>query len=493
MTNFLKVSILNNLNTGYIFIDVIISLLALLVCSNYDFAELYNKFFKIDDKDEISLSLFCEEVKNWRGTRLKGTDTFKSILVHIQNNIKNDNVTGLRKIKEYFDENDFDCFDTHDNQPLIFMVNQKEGFKINCKDEIDILFKMEVKDQEQEEDKQKVKTRLYELKLIAERETTLKNLQNYVDNKLKNYLKYLETHDDNLYVFDYSGIDHDSRKTVFKKNKFFTTCQMSSLFFEGKEELLRKIYFFRDNKEWYESKSKPYTLGICTYGHPGCGKTSFEKALAKMLDRHIITVDISKIKSSEEADGIFFKEKINDKIIPYEKRIYVFPDFDCQSEITKKRLNINDNESITSEEDTKKDNIIVINQDQDIIKDLMNKNKQEKINLSKLLNILDGIPERTGQIMIFNTNHPENLDPALLRPGRMDIIHNFDKANINDTFKIVQNYYDTYISKEEQNKYKVSNKKYTPAQLFNIFGNYDRLYDALNDLENWEGMLSHDF
>ena len=39
---------------------------------------------------------------------------------------------------------------------------------------------------------------------------------------------------------------------------------------------------------------------------------------------------------------------------------------------------------------TKKDNIIVINQDQDIIKDLMNKNKQEKINLSKLLNILDG-------------------------------------------------------------------------------------------------------
>ena len=390
-------------------------------------------------------------------------------------------------------ENDFDCFDTHDNQPLIFMVNQKEGFKINCKDEIDILFKMEVKDQEQEEDKQKVKTRLYELKLIAERETTLKNLQNYVDNKLKNYLKYLETHDDNLYVFDYSGIDNDSRKTVFKKNKFFTTCQMSSLFFEGKEELLRKIYFFRDNKEWYESKSKPYTLGICTYGHPGCGKTSFEKALAKMLDRHIITVDISKIKSSEEADGIFFKEKINDKIIPYEKRIYVFPDFDCQSEITKKRLNINDNESITSEEDTKKDNIIVINQDQDIIKDLMNKNKQEKINLSKLLNILDGIPERTGQIMIFNTNHPENLDPALLRPGRMDIIHNFDKANINDTFKIVQNYYDTYISKEEQNKYKVSNKKYTPAQLFNIFGNYDRLYDALNDLENWEGMLSHDF
>lgn len=493
MTNFLKVSILNNLNTGYIFIDIVLSVIALLICSNYDFVESYNKLFKIDDKDDITLSLFCEEVKNYRGTRLKGTDTFKAVLVHIQNNIKTDNVTGLKKIKEYFNEKDFDCFDTHDNEPLIFMVNQKECFKINTKDEKNILFKMEIKDQEQEDDNKKIKTKLYELKLIAEKGTTLKDLQNYVDSKLKNYLEYLETHDDNLYVFDYNGIDSDSRKTTFKKNKFCTTCQMSSLFFDGKAELLKKIYFFRDNKQWYENKSKPYTLGICTYGLPGCGKTSFEKALAKMLDRHIITVDISKIKSSEETDGIFFNEKINDKIIPYEKRIYVFPDFDCQSEITKKRLNINDNESINSEEDNKKDNIIVINNDQDIIKDLVSKTKEEKINLSKLLNILDGIPERTGQIMIFNTNHPENLDPALLRPGRMDIIHKFDKTSINDTIKLIQNYYETSISKLEEEEYNIPNKKYTPAELFNIFSNYDRIYDSLGDLENWESMLCQEF
>ena len=73
---------------------------------------------------------------------------------------------------------------------------------------------------------------------------------------------------------------------------------------------MKQIDFFRDNKEWYQKYGKPYTLGICSYGKPGCGKTSFEKALAKYLNRHIIIVDISKIKSQKEADQIFFSEKI---------------------------------------------------------------------------------------------------------------------------------------------------------------------------------------
>jgi len=43
--------------------------------------------------------------------------------------------------------------------------------------------------------------------------------------------------------------------------------------------------------------------------------------------------------------------------------------------------------------------------------------------LSGLLNFIDGLWSSCGdeRIIIFTTNHKERLDPALLRPGRMDM------------------------------------------------------------------------
>ena len=44
----------------------------------------------------------------------------------------------------------------------------------------------------------------------------------------------------------------------------------------------------------------------------------------------------------------------------------------------------------------------------------------DKLNLSGILNVLDGVVETPGRIVIMTTNHPELLDPALIRPGRID-------------------------------------------------------------------------
>ncbi|KAF0691357.1 hypothetical protein As57867_017338, partial [Aphanomyces stellatus] len=43
----------------------------------------------------------------------------------------------------------------------------------------------------------------------------------------------------------------------------------------------------------------------------------------------------------------------------------------------------------------------------------------DKLNLSGLLNVLDGVVDSPGRILIMTTNHPEKLDPALIRPGRV--------------------------------------------------------------------------
>ena len=49
--------------------------------------------------------------------------------------------------------------------------------------------------------------------------------------------------------------------------------------------------------------------------------------------------------------------------------------------------------------------------------------KAPALTLSGLLNVLDGIQDSPGRIVVMTTNHREHLDPALIRPGRvtMDI------------------------------------------------------------------------
>jgi mitochondrial chaperone BCS1 len=46
--------------------------------------------------------------------------------------------------------------------------------------------------------------------------------------------------------------------------------------------------------------------------------------------------------------------------------------------------------------------------------------EQTGVTLSGLLNALDGVSSREGRVLFLTTNHPERLDPALIRPGRVD-------------------------------------------------------------------------
>ncbi|KAM0708073.1 hypothetical protein Q7P35_004722 [Cladosporium inversicolor] len=49
-----------------------------------------------------------------------------------------------------------------------------------------------------------------------------------------------------------------------------------------------------------------------------------------------------------------------------------------------------------------------------------NKEPGAGISLSGLLNAIDGVASHEGRVLIMTTNHPEKLDAALVRPGRVD-------------------------------------------------------------------------
>ncbi|KAK4862967.1 hypothetical protein LT330_010711 [Penicillium expansum] len=67
------------------------------------------------------------------------------------------------------------------------------------------------------------------------------------------------------------------------------------------------------------------------------------------------------------------------------------------------------------------------------------------VSLSALLNCLDGIGAQEGRILIMTTNHPDKLDAALTRPGRVDKKYWFGYADRNSIESIFLLVYKPFI------------------------------------------------
>jgi ATP-dependent 26S proteasome regulatory subunit len=74
----------------------------------------------------------------------------------------------------------------------------------------------------------------------------------------------------------------------------------------------------------------------------------------------------------------------------------------------------------------------------------------EKLTLSTVLNILDGVLEQPGRIIIMTSNHPEKLDSALLRPGRIDVIVHFDFCKTHEVKEIVEAFIESVVLAEDR-------------------------------------------
>jgi chaperone BCS1 len=72
---------------------------------------------------------------------------------------------------------------------------------------------------------------------------------------------------------------------------------------------------------------------------------------------------------------------------------------------------------------------------------LLDSRYQSGVTFSGLLNALDGVASGEERIIFMTTNHLSRLDPALVRPGRVDLIQLLDDAHPDQAAQLFARFY----------------------------------------------------
>ncbi|GKC53976.1 AAA+ ATPase domain-containing protein [Tanacetum coccineum] len=115
-------------------------------------------------------------------------------------------------------------------------------------------------------------------------------------------------------------------------------------------------------------------------------------------------------------------------------------------------------------------------------------NNKPFFSLSGLLNFIDGLWSCCGdeRIIIFTTNHKERLDPALLRPGRMDVHIHMSYLTTDGFNTLAANYLNIdHHWRFREIKQLIECKKVTPAEVAEELMKSDNAEVVLEGLVNF--------
>ncbi|KAI5123305.1 hypothetical protein M0805_009326 [Coniferiporia weirii] len=197
-----------------------------------------------------------------------------------------------------------------------------------------------------------------------------------------------------------------------------------------KEMLLADTRDFLRSEKWYADRGIPFRRGYLLHGVPGSGKSSLIHAIAGalMLDIYVVSLSSSWMNDStltslmgrvparcivllEDLDAAFTRSTSRDSGstgAPGKKK------GSGSSPDNKDDSDDEDGDDESKNKKKKKDDSL---------------SEVNTLSLSGLLNALDGVAASEGRILFATTNHLERLDPALSRPGRMDVWIEFKNAS----------------------------------------------------------------
>jgi chaperone BCS1 len=301
------------------------------------------------------------------------------------------------------------------------------------------------------------------------------------------YKKYLKNKSCDRQLLLTITYDEKEKDVMIEHNDWDSTVTFNNSHFQDKDNIMSKIDFFLNNKEWYMKKGIPYNLGILLYGEPGCGKTRFIKQLMNYTGRHGIDIKLNDGFDFTKLRDIIFDEEIEEEyIIPQDKRIIIFEDIDAIGDVIKSRDKKNTSESNSDDEIDEVEEVnetFVKNKKKKHLKNLLEQlNKstsKDNNNLSFILNILDGLNECTGRIIIMTTNKIDHLDKALIRPGRIDIKINFTKSSKYDISQMISKFWEIDVNTDMIHD--DIDMKFTSAEVINIFRTTDN-FETIKDI-----------
>ena len=154
----------------------------------------------------------------------------------------------------------------------------------------------------------------------------------------------------------------------------------SSLIYGGDllETLMTDVRRFQTDRDWYTEMGIPYRRGYLLHGPPGNGKSSLVAAVAGSMGLNICVLNLSAPELSDERLQSLLSNLPRRTLLLLEDIDAVFRGRERHSETV-------------------------------------------KLSFAGLLNALDGVAASEGRLCFLTTNHPEHLDPALVRPGRADL------------------------------------------------------------------------
>ncbi|KAG8929036.1 hypothetical protein FRC02_006101 [Tulasnella sp. 418] len=176
-----------------------------------------------------------------------------------------------------------------------------------------------------------------------------------------------------------------------------------------KDMLMADCRDFLASEEWYAERGIPFRRGYLLHGVPGSGKTSLIHAVAGALGLDIYVISLSS-KGMNDTTLTNLMGRVPSRCI------VLLEDLDAAFTRGVSR-------------DEKSTGVPTVAATPSTVTGTPPENDPNSLSLSGLLNSLDGVAASEGRILFATTNHIERLDPALSRPGRMDVWIDFKHAS----------------------------------------------------------------